>query len=597
MFDLYRQLLSRKIILGTTVGAALFFMIVGVIFWGGFNTGMEVTNTLEFCISCHEMKENVYEEYNKTLHYTNRSGVRAVCSDCHVPHPWVYKVVRKIQASNEVLHKILGTVDTREKFDANRLRLAKNVWRTMKETDSRECRNCHNFDSMNPENQKPRSQKQHLNAIQAGNTCIDCHKGIAHKKVHDQLTDEEIDALEKPRPEHKRPIAPQWQAVLDKEAAGTTTPAPVAETQAAAATPVAAAPAPENAVIQSVPEAANTTAVEKTETAATSAETVTPKKPAPAKSAGGVNWESVPARQITVFYPGQTGIEWVMGRTHGGARAVKTGDRCFECHDKEAADMGKKIVSGAKEGVEPTLIPGKRGSIPVQVQAANDGKNLLMRFQWPDSEHAPIPFAEGGKMDAANKVKLAIMLATDEVEYADRAGCWGTCHADIRSMPFAPNQTAIDGTSLQYAKNGVTKYIAESRTEIEMKKEPQGGWDKLKADDEISTELGSGHFMDIMRYKAGEKIAENGHVLKERVTNDGIAVEFSAKLDNGIWTVELKRPLKSGKPGDINLEDGKVYNFGFAIHDDYSNARYHHVSLGYKLGIDNAESEVNAAKQ
>ena len=55
--------LSRKILLGTTLGAALFFMVVGVIFWGGFNTAMEATNTLGFCISCHEMEENVYQEY------------------------------------------------------------------------------------------------------------------------------------------------------------------------------------------------------------------------------------------------------------------------------------------------------------------------------------------------------------------------------------------------------------------------------------------------------------------------------------------------------------------------------------------------------
>src|SRR5210317_1438422 len=120
-------LMSRKLLLGATVGAALFFMVVGVIFWGGFNTAMEATNTLEFCISSHEMEDNVYQEYKKTIHFTNRSGVRATCSDCHVPDPWVHKVVRKIQASNELLHKMLGTIDTPEKFNQKRLKLAKNV--------------------------------------------------------------------------------------------------------------------------------------------------------------------------------------------------------------------------------------------------------------------------------------------------------------------------------------------------------------------------------------------------------------------------------------------------------------------------------------
>ena len=203
-------LMSRKVLFGTTLGVALFFMIVGVIFWGGFNTAMEVTNTLDFCISCHEMEENVYQEYRETIHFSNRSGVRATCSDCHVPDPWVHKVVRKIQASNELLHKMLGTIDTPEKFDKKRLKLAKNVWAAMKATDSRECRNCHDFDSMNPEDQKKRSRKQHINGMKAGNTCIDCHKGIAHSKVHDQLTDEELTALEVPNPDNKRPIPPQW---------------------------------------------------------------------------------------------------------------------------------------------------------------------------------------------------------------------------------------------------------------------------------------------------------------------------------------------------------------------------------------------------
>ena len=131
-------LFSRKVLLGTTLGAAVFFMVVGVIFWGGFNTAMEATNTLDFCISCHEMEDNVYKEYTKTIHFSNRSGVRATCSDCHVPDPWVHKVVRKIQASKELLHKALGTIDTPEKFDQKRLQLAKNVWKAMKETDSRE---------------------------------------------------------------------------------------------------------------------------------------------------------------------------------------------------------------------------------------------------------------------------------------------------------------------------------------------------------------------------------------------------------------------------------------------------------------------------
>ncbi|KAF0221961.1 MAG: cytochrome c-type protein [Rhodospirillaceae bacterium] len=153
----------------------------GIMFWGGFNWAMEMTNTETFCISCHEMEANVYREYRGTIHDQNRSGVRATCPDCHVPKPWIYKIKRKIQASNEVLHKVLGTIDTREKFEAKRLQLAKNVWTSMKETDSRECRNCHTFSAFDLSRQQKRAQARHDEAMEEGKTCIDCHKGVAHK--------------------------------------------------------------------------------------------------------------------------------------------------------------------------------------------------------------------------------------------------------------------------------------------------------------------------------------------------------------------------------------------------------------------------------
>ncbi len=155
--------------------------VTGILFWGGFNTGMEMTNTLEFCITCHEMRDNVYKEYKETIHYSNRTGVRAICSDCHVPKDWVHKMIRKSQASLEVWGKITGSIDTPEKFEAKRMKLATHEWARMKESNSRECRNCHNFDAMSEELQKQTPYKKHMKAKEEGKTCIDCHKGIAHQ--------------------------------------------------------------------------------------------------------------------------------------------------------------------------------------------------------------------------------------------------------------------------------------------------------------------------------------------------------------------------------------------------------------------------------
>ena len=156
-------------------------MISGLVFWGAFNTGMEATNQLVFCTSCHEMRDTVYQEYKETIHYKNRSGVRAICPDCHVPKDWVHKFVRKVQASQELYVKFVsGGIDTPEKFETNRMRLATHVWETMKGNDSHECRNCHSWEAMDPHKQNPRAQSKMAQAQKEGKTCIDCHKGIAH---------------------------------------------------------------------------------------------------------------------------------------------------------------------------------------------------------------------------------------------------------------------------------------------------------------------------------------------------------------------------------------------------------------------------------
>jgi len=166
---------------GAGLGLVALVFVAGILFWGAFNTAMEWTNREAFCISCHEMEDNVYKEYRNTIHYTNRSGVRATCPDCHVPKEWTHKIIRKIQASNEVWHKILGTIDTPEKFNAKRLELAEHEWARMRRTDSRECRNCHNYQYFDYSIQGRRSTRMHQEGLGAGKTCIDCHKGIAHR--------------------------------------------------------------------------------------------------------------------------------------------------------------------------------------------------------------------------------------------------------------------------------------------------------------------------------------------------------------------------------------------------------------------------------
>lgn len=175
---------KRKWTLGIPLGGIL-AVILGVLLLGGANWAMHKSNSLAFCAeSCHEMQAFIVPEYKESAHYNNQSGVRAICSDCHVPKEWGAKVARKIQASfNELPAHFMGKIDTREKFEAHRAEMAERVWATMKANNSKTCRNCHSYEAMDLEAQGRRTAKKHSEEWQErfDDTCIDCHKGVAHE--------------------------------------------------------------------------------------------------------------------------------------------------------------------------------------------------------------------------------------------------------------------------------------------------------------------------------------------------------------------------------------------------------------------------------
>jgi cytochrome c-type protein NapC len=179
-FQTFLHLLRKP---GTTCSAFFLLLIgafTGILLLVGFNAAVDATNTLEFCTGCHEMREMVYTEYRDTIHYSNRTGIRVTCADCHVPRSTPYKLLRKAKATFELWGHFTGSIDTREKFEAMRMQMATNEWERMKASGSRECRSCHDFADMRAKKQGPRAQKKHAKAQQEGKTCIDCHKGVAH---------------------------------------------------------------------------------------------------------------------------------------------------------------------------------------------------------------------------------------------------------------------------------------------------------------------------------------------------------------------------------------------------------------------------------
>jgi len=164
------------------LGVALVALLVAGTLMAGGAAGLAWTNTEGFCIGCHEMRDNVYAEFKDTIHDKNRSGVRAVCSDCHVPREPLPMLQRKVRATFELWGHLVGAIDTKEKFEKHRYELAKRVWTRMKLTDSHECRNCHHAAAMDPDKQSEKAKARHAKGRAEGKTCIDCHFGIAHKE-------------------------------------------------------------------------------------------------------------------------------------------------------------------------------------------------------------------------------------------------------------------------------------------------------------------------------------------------------------------------------------------------------------------------------
>jgi cytochrome c-type protein NapC len=520
---------------------SMFRMIVigvlgGIGIWGLLNTGVEYTNRTEFCLSCHTM-QTPFEELKKTVHYSNRTGTSVGCADCHVasskePFDYARKLTQKVFASKDVIGQILGTIDTPEKFEAYRLTMAKRVWAHMKETDSKECRNCHKFDKMDTTKQKDRSAVKHEGAVQDGKTCIDCHKGIAHKPVHHLL---------------EGGPAPAGAA-----AAGAAAPAqaeaPMAPKVEAAAASVTAPSAPAAA-----PATATAVAAAPTQPAKATPKAEPAGAASPAASAiTALDWSKVPARQVKVFYPGQAGLEWVMNKAdHSSAADIIEKKRaCAKCHEGDANEVGAAIVAGKPVGVSKTVMEpnppaGKVGFIPVTFQTTHDGNKIYFRFEW-------VPPKNGDKkMDPKNEVKLTMMFdGGGTVEGSEINGCWATCHVDLRTMKDAKDDKK-------------TKYIKDA-------------------------DLAGGKFMDLIQFRSGKGLGPvDGWVDSERHMDGGKSqLKAEGKKEGNKWIVTFERTLAGGGKGNHAITADKVYNFGFAIHEDFTNARYHYVSLGYQFGLD-----------
>jgi nitrate/TMAO reductase-like tetraheme cytochrome c subunit len=165
-----------------SVGLVLIGLIVGAAAVIGTQVMVAVTGTNQFCSSaCHSMQW-VANEYRQSVHYVNHSAVRAECHDCHIPHTYPSLLWYKAKAGiKDAIGEMRGVIDTEEKFNKERKRMADEVIAEFKANNSANCRVCHVFTADVIAKQKDFVQPMHQTVLAGAATCIDCHTGIAHK--------------------------------------------------------------------------------------------------------------------------------------------------------------------------------------------------------------------------------------------------------------------------------------------------------------------------------------------------------------------------------------------------------------------------------
>ncbi|HCX32769.1 MAG TPA: hypothetical protein DHV08_03955 [Rhodocyclaceae bacterium] len=258
-----------------------------------------------------------------------------------------------------------------------------------------------------------------------------------------------------------------------------------------------------------------------------------------------LDWSAAPKTELTLFYPGQASQEWIFGENHkSGAKALRKGEGCLECHDGEEEDLGETIVTGKK--LEPGPIAGKPGSKKVSIQAAYDKEYFYLKASWPAKTAGAFheylvyrggkwdryatyinhPSVKSGKAKVSYEDRFNVMLGDGKaVPDFNNQGCWVTCHNDLRHMPNEPTAAALDAHPVLgkagMKKDESLKYLRETRTEIG----PTGGWDKLKSKAELDALWEQGVKLDLWQWRAARSgpvdAASDDHVFQSRNADVG----------------------------------------------------------------------------
>lgn len=241
------------------------------------------------------------------------------------------------------------------------------------------------------------------------------------------------------------------------------------------------------------------------------------------------DWNKIPSKTVTLFYPGQASWEFLTSDAHPGAQAIEGG--CATCHTGQEKTLGAKLVQAGPREADP--IAGKPPSIDLAVKAAYDAEFVYLQFRWPTRvPHAvhtlwrydgkqwtlwggPKPDATKKGIPPSYEDRLAVLLdEPDNVPAFDgsratfsQVGCWMTCHNSMRAMPRDVPRKAIDSHPYWGAKGrrvgDIRKYLLITRTA----RDDAGAWDQVKPPADLNNLKASGKYLDLWQWRAARSNA------------------------------------------------------------------------------------------
>ena len=285
--------------------------------------------------------------------------------------------------------------------------------------------------------------------------------------------------------------------------------------------------------------------------------------------AGEPDWGQVPAKTVKAFYPGVASWDFMTGKDHGtGGNVVKKLEKaCADCHvgkdgsydiksDKIISGELKKVASG--ESLEQEPLAGMPGFKDVSVQAAYNAEHIYLRIQWPGS---------GASTSEEDADRISIQ-ASDKIKSFSLYGCFISCHDDETGMP-------------------------DNRGE---KKTLYGYYAADKPQDKLDGFLAKGQFIDLWEaYFVGTELKSKDEYVLESRHEDKNDLSASGSFEGGKYTVVITRKLNTGDKGDLELQDGKAFSAGIAIHDNKNKDRKHYTAFPITIGL-SAAGDVTAKK-